>query len=238
MYNNLPGSSYDDDEHVAFLVDLRSFANHEEIRNLMQEDSNEEEIPISSDPIEQIQQLTEAEEDDTFFEQTKIEFDPKEGSFVFFIGYILKKTILSKSECKSLTNNCTSQWVTKVIDPKNEFHLLINQREYVEGALTRPSEKAIDMFIIAEKVFRAHRDEWKHDRNAASKFTDRALETIEDKYSTVKKCHLRLIISRFMRARLHFYASFETKKEVPKNAANIRSAANASKTTAANQAVK
>ena len=228
------GSSYEDDEHVAFLVDLKSFKEHEEVRKVMQEDAEEEEIPISTDPIRRIEQLTEAEEDDTYFETFKIEFDPKDGSFVYFCGYVLRKTILGKSECKE----CICQWVTTKIDTKNELYTLIDLREYKEGALIRPSQKAIDMFTIAEKVFRAHRDEWKNESNAATKLTDRALTIIENSYSTVKKCHLRIIISRFLRARLHFYASFETRKEVPKNATNIRSAANASKSTAANQAFK
>ena len=228
------GSSYEDDEHVAFLVDLKSFKEHEEVRRVMQEDAEEEEIPISTDPIRRIEQLTEAEEDDTYFETFKIEFDPKDGSFVYFCGYVLRKTILGKSECKE----CICQWVTTKVDSKNELHMLINLREYKEGALVRPSHKAVDMFTIAEQVFRAHRDEWKKESNAATKLTDRALTIIENSYSTVKKCHLRIIISRFLRARLHFYASFETRKEVPKNDTNIRSAANASKSTAANQAFK
>ena len=232
------GSSYEDDEHVAFLVDLKSLSEYLEVQKVLQNESSEEEIPISSDPIRRIQQLTETEEDDTFYEKTKIDFDPKDGSFVYFCGYILKKTILGRSECKLVLNNCIGQWITKVINTENELYMMIDQREYKEGALTRPSLKAIEMFTIAEKVFRAHRDEWKNEKDVATKLTDRALRIIEDTYSSVKKCHLRIIIARFMRSRLHFYASFETRKELPKNAANIKSAANASKSTAAKQVFK
>ena len=225
------GSSYDDDDHVSFLADLKSLKEyHQELQVVITEES--EEISVTT-PVT-IRELSELEEDDTFFETWQNDFDPSEGSFIYFCGYILKKTILKKQGCKE----CIGQWITTKIDWKNENYTFINLREYKEGALTRPSQKAIDIFTIAEKVFREHINGLKNTENVASKLTDRALLIIEDTYSTVKKCHLKTIMSRFLRARLHFFARRETKREVPKNKTNIQSASNSSYSTAAKAALK
>ena len=126
----------------------------------------------------------------------------------------------------------------KSIYEGNPLYKFINLRDYVQGALTRPSTRAISMFTMAEKIFQSRRDDWKNSDNAVSKFTERAMKVIEDSYSTMKTCHLKVIISRFYRARLHFYARQETRNELPKNAANIQSATNASKSTAAKEAFR
>ena len=130
------------------------------------------------------------------------------------------------------------QFVTKNVNKANPLYKFICTREYVEGALTKPSPRAISIFTMAENVFQARRDDWKNCENPVSKFTERAMKVIEDTYSTMKTCHLKIIMSRFYRARLHFYARQETRNEIPKNAANIQSSTNASKSTAAKEAFR
>ena len=220
--------SYDqDDDNAHYLSGLTDLKEYHRLKLLEREEAEENlEIPI--DNTGATTEQSDDELDRAFFDESNpYELNLAEKcSLIHFGGYVLKKTILTKSKCVK----CISYFVTNEIS-KNVTHTIINERDYVAGALTRPSETACRMFEAAEETFRKYVKNWHKDENCATKLSTTIILKLVSLIEDVDQCHLKIIIDRFVRARLHFWNDYENRRLKPMNAENIKSAANASKSS-------
>ena len=220
--------SYDqDDDNAHYLSGLTDLKEYHRLKLLEREEAEENlEIPI--DNTGATTEQSDDELDRAFFDESNpYELNLAEKcSLIHFGGYVLKKTILTKSKCVK----CISYFVTNEIS-KNVTHTIINERDYVAGALTRPSETACEMFEAAEETFRKYVKNWHKDENCATKLSTTIILKLVSLIEDVDQCHLKIIIDRFVRARLHFWNDYENRRLKPMNVENIKSAANASKSS-------
>ena len=171
----------------------------------------------------------ENEEDEELVHLTGVGFDPidfsnfeqyaEANSLSQFIGYVLKKTVLSATK---ICETCKKQLISTEddIDQNDQvLNTLIFLKEWRKGALTKPSELANEIFHFAEKLFKANRDKYKNQKNIHQRFVSFLHQEISSKYQAIgrideiPKCHMRDIISRFMKGRLFFWANFMNQHE-------------------------
>ena len=130
--------------------------------------------------------------------------DPAEKfALGYVIGVLLKRTIFSKSFCQI----CVQAFVIKEGDNR-----LIHLKEYRKGCLIHPSELATAMFHDAESIFRQKNDEFKRNSLIGNEISQIVQDFLSSKYDKAPKCHLKLIIDRFTKARAHFWA-FDTNQQ-------------------------
>ena len=117
-------------------------------------------------------------------------------------------------------------------DPQEE-NSLIHSKDFTEGALVKPSILGNQVVRSIEALFMANRDELMEKSELLTYFTTKVLELIELKYPELPKCHLKQIVARFLKARVHFWANRLSQKLIKRNEKDIRSEACASWTTKA-----
>ena len=86
---------------------------------------------------------------------------------------------------------------------------LIDHTEYKEGALTKPTETANEVFRIAETLFRYHRHRLIGQQKMGERMTKIILENLPTKFGNIPSCHLKVIFKRFVKIRFHFWTNFE-----------------------------
>ena len=138
----------------------------------------------------------------------------EENSVAYFGGYILGHSITEGKKHKKNRSTCAiceEFLVAKPEDPEQECNSLIKQREYIKGKefLVYPSEMANKMFQIAEETFRRVRDSlFLENKNLKVRITNEVLTQINLNVPMAPKCHLKLLFSRIVEARLNFWSEF------------------------------
>ena len=127
----------------------------------------------------------------------------EEQGCVYHIGYTLKKTICSQSHCQSCIDLLT------VSEANQDWrHSLIIEKAYTEGALTLPSKLACDVFEKANADFIANRDQFSKTPRCLDKFINWLRDDIVANFPDFPLCHLDLLLRRFFKIRMFFWASF------------------------------
>ena len=150
----------------------------------------------------------------------------EEASLSFLNGYFLGKIVLKK---KKPCNECCKAFVTD-LDDDQVVNSLIDQLEYKEGALTRPSKVGNQIFRHAEKIFRGAKTTFSKQKKLTDSLTSQIVADVKKKFPNIPQCHLNVIFRRFVNARLHFDADHIDNEFIEKNAEIIKGKAMASKT--------
>lgn len=209
------GGSYDS-EDSSFLIDFDSF------RKVLENEQNEEE--------EVIENLLDA--------NISLENISEKNSLAYLAGMILKRTILKANK---VCNACSSAFISKEQGTNEDYEDLISLKEFKNGALTKPTKIAFEMFYDSEAIFRSNESVvGQNDRLIGNKITTNVLQFLREKFKQVPDCHMDKIFTRFIRARLCFEGKEKTrnlfeKKSIQKEA---EAEANASRTTKALKIVK
>ena len=87
-------------------------------------------------------------------------------------------------------------------------HSLIIEKAYTEGALTLPSKLACDVFEKANADFIANRDQFSKAPRCLDKFINWLRDDIVANFPDFPLCHLDLLLRRFFKIRMFFWASF------------------------------
>ena len=202
----IKGSSYNFDDTNQWLSDLLSF------KELKNESNEKDEI------CDQILETADSQ---------ILDFDDL-CSLASLCGYILHHTIRTKSKCKT----CKGAFCSIESDEPQVENTLIDTRDIHDDffGLVRPTVLANEIFVEAEKVFKAARDSLKAQKKIQDKLIDLILAKISEKF-TFPDCHIKVIIRRFIKCRLFFWGEFRNQETTSVNKANIDSAAAASRTT-------
>ena len=127
--------------------------------------------------------------------------------------FALYKTILTNSKC----DTCKKAYINDdpVFNDQYVNHLII-AKEWRQGSLTYPSALANKVFHLAEALFKANRFKYYNQKNIHEKMVTFIHNQILEQFSCdeVPRCHIRLIISRFMKGRLFFWANFMSKNDI------------------------
>ena len=107
---------------------------------------------------------------------------------------------------------------------------MINQLEFKEGALTRPSKLGNQIFRHAEKMFRGANLAFSKQKKITNVLTNQIVADLKKNFPNIPQRHLNLIFHRFVNARLHFDAEHIDNEFIEKNAEIIKGKAMASKT--------
>ena len=149
---------------------------------------------------------------------------------------MLRRTVVEgKSKCKV----CTYAFTVHHDDDDQICNALIALKEYKIGAMIRPSVLANDIFAWAESIVKSHgrKPGFQSETGLKSKITEAVLLHISENFSC-PTCHLKIIIPRFINARLHFWSKCKNSLAQKKHGADIISEAHASKSTKTMVAIK
>ena len=122
-------------------------------------------------------------------------------ALMFVIGYLLKKTICTKSFCEK----CKDVFV--VPGPCMPEHDFIDLREYKEGKLVYPSQLAFDIFSICEATFRGNRTNISVGKDIVEKMICEVDATIRERFPKAPICHMEQLLNRWFHIRMHFWAT-------------------------------
>ena len=172
--------------------------------------------------IKKMKELENSEENEDFEHFVDVGFEPGDfqnfedcavaNSWAYFGAYVLHKTILTNSKC----DDCAKVLVAQNHEENHQsVNTLIDFKEWKEkpGQLTRPSELANKLFHIIEALFQSNRNQYyKHNqKNIKQRLVDFMYQQIISKAEFDEiphKKHLKIIIARFMKGRLFFWANF------------------------------
>ena len=178
--------------------------------------------------MKEVDKSEDAEDIETFIE---VEFNPgdfssfedysERNSLSSFAGYVLWVTIMTKSKC----DTCKNALVDK--NENNDQHLnnLIVDKSWGNSKRVRPTKLGNEIFHVAELIFKEVRDKYYNQKNIRERLVNfihrQILHRFEssDRTDEIPMCHLRLILTRFMKGRLFFWADFMNKndKNIPVN---------------------
>ena len=179
-------------------------------------------------------------EDLTHFIATK--FDPDDFSnctfddyaqanaLSYYIGYVMYKTILTQSKC----DTCKKVYINDDPNTNDQYvNNLIVDKDWQNGSLTRPSKLANQIFHLVERMFKDNRDKYINQKNIKERLVGFMHQEILDQFDEAPRCHIRLIIARFMKGRLFFWANHmnKTDSELSVNKKNAYNESFASKTS-------
>ena len=150
----------------------------------------------------------------------------EEAALSFLNGYFLRKIILKKDKS---CEECCKAFVTNS-DDDQIVNSLIKQKEYKEGALTRPSKLGNQIFRHAEKMFRGANVSFSKEKKLTDLLANKIVADLKQNFPNIPHCHLDVMFRRFVNARLHFDAEHIDNEFVEKNAKIIAGKAMASKT--------
>ena len=156
----------------------------------------------------------------------------EENALRYLIGYLFKKTICSESKCQV----CLDAFVKEHCDA-TETEILVFKRCYTPDALVMVTEYAYKIFSMVESTFMANLAKMENE-----KFMDALVEkvviTTKNLFQAdLPTCHWTLLIKRFFKIRVYFWARKLTvdAKSSPDFEEAKKSAGHASKTTAGHQ---
>lgn len=144
------------------------------------------------------------EEQPTLKKVEQIKDKAEKDSLGYLTGVILKRTILSKSKCQK----CVDEFVTT--EGSNKLILL---KEYKKGQLTHPRKLANEMSEDIEGFFRQNQNLLKDKSKIGETLTKIVLKQLDSKFKNAPKCHLEIIVARFIKARWHFWTKQTDEKE-------------------------
>ena len=180
-----------------------------------EEDRSADEAFLSD--LSQVQKDVDDTEEVVFDYFKDVDFKPEdfseENATAYFAGYVLGHNITKEKKRgkknKSACATCEAVLVAKTDDEEQESCALIDLREYKKGSLVTPSETANQIFQLVEATFRKVRDSYaEENKNLKSRITTEALIQINLKITTAPQCHLELLVSKFIEARLNWWARF------------------------------
>jgi hypothetical protein len=211
-------SSYEEDDHTAFLSDLADFKKLES-ENAEDEDEDDFTLGMDNNEIPEID----------FMEA---------NALTTFGGYVLKKTVAGKRKCKA----CCNFYVEKEGDEDDGTtvitisSLLSTLKSY--GKLIFLTEKGNDLFMIFEQMFRLAENGFYGKKNIARKLVAEMVEGLQENHAEIPPCHKTIIVRRFVKIRLIFWAKFKSQKFVLEQEEVIDEEANASKSMMMRSIVK
>ena len=198
------------------------------------------------DSIKEMVKEEEKDDDSFVIDLAKVEFFAppdflEKSSLAMFGGWVLKVTIVLPAYMKRFRPSlrttkcdvCIQAFVLKYTDDDQEVNDFIQMREYKKGALVHPTVMANEMFLHAEKVFRAAWKELPKHKNLNEKLTSKVVSACSSKFQQLPHCHLERILGKFVEVRLHFYADYIDGKLQRMHKRAIINSANASKSTKA-----
>ena len=144
-------------------------------------------------------------------------------------GYMLSKTISSKSKCTA----CVAALISDGSSEDQECNALITNKEHTH--LVRPTKLGNSMFKCGELVFRKYREAYKGSNNMHKKLLGFTIKDLKEEFPDAPVCHLETIFGRFLRARCIFWARFTNEYLQIQQADVIIGEANASKSTKTKQ---
>ena len=143
-------------------------------------------------------------------------------------GYLLQKTICSKSKCAT----CMDAFLTNENDDQlcNE---LIRLREYKLGVFKKPSTLANEMVRFAENIFRCEQEKLQSQKRSriGDKLASKVLLHWKEYFPQAPSCHLKILAARFAKIRLYFYGNYLSRQLESVQKKKIDGVANASKST-------
>lgn len=132
------------------------------------------------------------------------------ASFEYYAGYLVSRVLKNNLTCET----CAQAVQTSQTSQQDRDGGLVVLKEYKQGSLTHPSEKAVKLMEICETVFLAKIPTLVHQ----SQISDKLASLIKQAASTVclPDCHhiKEKLIARFIHARLHLFAKEQTGKEI------------------------
>ena len=131
------------------------------------------------------------------------EFSQSNG-LAYLCGYILSKTVCAKPAC----SNC-KEVLTDVV-PTLGFQTLIANKELKQGKLTLPSLVAHDTFSFCESTFNENAEKIKIGEVTEAALVNSLVNSIPSTHPQFPTCHLRDIVKRFVKIRLHFWLEQKT----------------------------
>ena len=125
----------------------------------------------------------------------------QENGLAYVVGYFLKKTICTKSAsaCVKCQEVLTTDQATM------DFQTLIANKEYVQGKLILPSLVAYKTFSFCESSFNLNVEKIKTGDIKEEEFVDSLVKAIPGIQPEFPKCHLKQLVKRFVKIRLHFW---------------------------------
>lgn len=211
MANLKRGRSYEE-ETSNFLTQLKDFRKLQE-ENMAQEDKEDEQL-LEASYTENPSNISEA------------------ASLAYLGGYVLFKTICTKSKCQ----NCKKIYVSDHEDQPEEVNSLISFKEYKQGKLVTPSPVGNRLMEALESLFRTNREKFKRKKNQLTNISTLVIDQLTKDFPDLPKCHLSLIVTRFMKIRLLFWGDQITKELKAIHKKSLVTASYASKSTRAKTA--
>jgi hypothetical protein len=213
-------SSYDEDDHTAFLSDLADFKKMEsENAEVNAEDDDDFKLGMDNNEIPEIDFM-------------------EENSLNTLGGYVIKKTVAGKRKC----NACCNFFVKKENNEEdgttviNVSTLLLTLKSF--GKLIFLTEKGNDLFMIYEQMFRLAETGFYGKKNISRKLVAEMVEGLQENHSDIPPCHSTIIVRRFVKLRLVFWAKYKSQKLVLEQEDVIDEEANASKSMMMRSIVK
>ena len=187
-------------------------------KNMAYELDNSEDQSFLSDLSQAKKELEDDQQEVVFNFFKDDDFKPKdfseENAVSYFGGYILGHSITEGKKHKKNKSTCAiceDLLVAKAEDPEQMCNSLIKDKEYIKGKefLVYPSAMANKMFQIAEETFRRVRDSlFLENKNLKIRITNEVLTQINLNVQNAPQCHLKLLFSRIVEARLNFWSEF------------------------------
>ena len=118
------------------------------------------------------------------------------SALVLGIGYLLWKTILTKSSCEVCKQKLRQD------EPTLDIHMYIAQRCYTPNAMVYPTSLAIDFFQYCEGVYQQN----PYAIRRGGDPLDEVMKHIEEVglRDGMPECHLSLLIARFFKISMYF----------------------------------
>ena len=151
----------------------------------------------------QLEHLDEDEDEDVYDiivgEKVREDFS-QESALVYVAGYVLKKTVLSKSKCVQCQEFYTQD------TPTLEVHKLVCEKEYKEGLLVLPTEKAWKIFSMTDATFNLNELALKGEKIIPEDIVKKLALKFKELFPELPSCHLHLVLRRFLHVKSHFWA--------------------------------
>ena len=137
------------------------------------------------------------------------------SSLSYYAAFVLHKTICTNSKCDVCKTFLVVQNYKEDDQVSNQ---LLSYKEWKQrpGYLIRPTKLANDLFHTAEALFKLYRTQFYSQKNIKVKMVELVYQEIVKKAQFVDfphKGHLKLVITRFMKGRLFFWANHMNKHD-------------------------
>ena len=184
------------------------------------------------------EEQAEVEEDITFFKTELPELfdlDTDKGfaeanALGHFVGYCLNGTIRNKRKNGSYCEKCISIFVAPQDENINQMVNELTDCKSMGGSrhYTKVSEFGNKVFYDVERLFRENRDSYFNNKKMDKKLQSFILDEMNSKYEL--PCHFKRILSKFLFARVNFWAVHMNQHSKVINEEAVEEVSNASRT--------